>query len=48
MLQMSSKVRNKVVMQDVANQLDKGLLRTLHRRKKAPWTIFPLMIELYD
>ena len=30
-------VTNKVVMQEVENQLDKGLPGTLHRRKETPW-----------
>jgi len=41
-------VINKVVMQEVENQLDKGLSRTLHRRKYTPWPIFPLRIRLYE
>lgn len=41
-------VTRKVVMQEVANQMDKGLSGILHRRKKAPWTIFPLSIILYE
>lgn len=34
-------VTNKVVLQEVAYQLDKGFSRVLHRRKKYPWPTFP-------
>ncbi len=39
---------NKVVHQEVAYQLNKGLSRLLHKGKKVPWPTFPLRIILYE
>lgn len=41
-------VTNKVVLQEVDYQFDKGLSGVLHIRKKAPWPTFPLRIGLYE
>lgn len=39
---------NKVLLQEVAYQLDKGLSVVLHKKKQAPWPTFPLRIRLYE
>lgn len=40
-------VTNKVVLQEVSYQLNKGSSRVIHRRKKAPCPTFPLRIGKY-
>lgn len=41
-------VTNKVILQELAKYLDKGLLGVVHRRMEVSWPTFPLRIGFYE